>query len=55
VTLPRLTITVLGVEFLDINLAPDEQSDGPGDCTTTPIGFAASPGDQRWESAPDYG
>jgi len=25
-----------------------EPAAAPGDCTTYPIGFTASPGDQRW-------
>lgn len=46
----RLSVRMLGLEVLTIEASTDDdQPNGPGDCTTTPIGFAPSPGDQRWE------
>lgn len=47
----RLTIRVLGVELLHLDLDTDSPSPEPergADCTTYPVGFAASAGDQRW-------
>ena len=44
----RLTIRVLGCEVLLVSTEADNEQQGPGDCTTMPLGFAASPGDQRW-------
>lgn len=44
----RLTIRILGAEVLHVSTEPDHD-DGPGDCTSFPVGFVASPGDQRWE------
>jgi hypothetical protein len=49
----RLAITVLGLDLFAIDIttdAPSPAPDGPGDCTTMPLGFTASPGDQRWEA-----
>lgn len=39
----------LGIDVLTIELStdPDNGTD-PGDCTTTPLGFTPSHGDQRW-------
>ena len=47
----RLTVHILGREVLTIDTDRDDQQSQPdrGDCTTMPIGFAPSPGDQRWE------
>lgn len=47
----RLTIRVLGCEVLHIDTDRDDRQSQPdrGDCTTYPIGFTPSPGDQRWE------
>ena len=45
----RLTIRLLGTEVLHISTeADDAGNDGSGDVTTYPVGFAPSPGDQRW-------
>lgn len=44
-----ITIRVLGLELLHIEISTDSDEQGPGDCTTTPVGFAPSPGDQRWD------
>lgn len=45
----RLTIRLLGTEVLHVSTEADDASNGgPGDCTTYPVGFTASPGDQRW-------
>ncbi len=56
----QLTIRLLGTEVLHIHLGAevvDEDELGPveGDCTTYPLGFTASPGDQRYAEldAPD--
>ena len=49
----HLTIRILGAEVLCISTErdqPDGPGGDPGDCTTYPVGFVASPGDQRWES-----
>ena len=51
----RLTIRFLGLDLLTIEASTDDDQDNGtdrGDCTTQPIGFAPSPGDQRWESGP---
>lgn len=48
----RLAITFLGLDLLSIDVTTDTDTDNgtdPGDCTTYPIGFTPSPGDQRWE------
>jgi hypothetical protein len=37
-----LTVTILGREVLRISTDPDD--DGPGDVTTSPVGFAPAPG-----------
>jgi hypothetical protein len=45
------TVRLLGLEFLHIDLSdpePETQQEKPPDCTTYPVGFVASPGDQRW-------
>lgn len=44
----RLTIRILGSEVFHFSTEPDEQQQGPGDCTTYPVGFTASPSDQRY-------
>ena len=58
----RLVVRVLGLDLLDIDLSTDSPSPEPDDtardlsggttCTNI-VGFTASPGDQRWEKAPD--
>jgi hypothetical protein len=50
----NLTIRFLGLDLLSVDLttdAPEEEEFG--DCLTTPLGFTASPGDQRWELGRD--
>lgn len=42
---------VLGLELLAITTGDEET--GPGDSTSTPVGFAPSLGDQRWERGVD--
>lgn len=39
----RLTIRLLGLDLLDVEVTTtdDSNDDGPGDCTTQPIGFTA--------------
>ena len=51
----RLTVRVLGREVLTIDTDHDDRQSQPdrGDCTTYPIGFTPSPGDQRWERGLD--
>lgn len=52
----RLTIRVLGCEVLHLSTDDEpevEHEVGPGDCTSYPVGFMASPGDQRWEKGVD--
>lgn len=53
----RLTLSLFGHEIIAISTDTDVEYEEPGDCTTQPIGFAPSPGDQRWQwtDAPDYG
>lgn len=46
----RLTIRLLGVEVFHASTDKDEEVADRGDCTTYPIGFTASPGDQRWDN-----
>jgi hypothetical protein len=48
----RLVIRILGAEVIAIETGP-ETPPGPGDCTTHPVGFVPSPGDQRWEKGVD--
>lgn len=37
----RLTLRLLGLDILDFTLDTDNPSgDDPGDCTTSPVGFA---------------
>ena len=51
-----LTVRLLGVEVLHVDLTDDSADgpgDGPGDVVSQPVGFTASPGDQRWETSPD--
>lgn len=50
----RLTIRLLGTEVLRIETGEAKADDGPGDCTTYPVGFAPSPGDQRYEAGMDF-
>jgi hypothetical protein len=47
----RLAITLFGLDLLtvDIASADGDNSTDPGDCTSFPVGFTATPGDQRWE------
>lgn len=47
----RAELAALGLR-LRLEFGPDEDEDDtdPGDCTSTPIGFTPSPGDQRWEA-----
>lgn len=49
----RLSVTLLGLDLLSIEVTTDQSDDGPGDCTTMPVGFTASHGDQRWERGAD--
>lgn len=49
----RLVIRLLGAEVIAIETGPEAKDDGRGDCTTYPVGFTASPGDQRWETGRD--
>ena len=52
-----LTVRLLGVEVLHVELTDERPAelpaDGPGDVVSQPVGFTASPGDQRWETSPD--
>lgn len=51
----NLTIRFLGLELLTIEANTDTADyDEPGDCTTTPIGFAGYVADQRYDSAPGF-
>lgn len=48
----RLSITLLGLDLFTLEIATDNNPDNgadPGDCTSMVVGFAPSPGDQRWE------
>lgn len=38
----RLAVSVLGTEVLVIETGPAQPDDGPGDCTTIPVGFVAA-------------
>lgn len=56
----QLTVRMFGLEFLHVDLSdPAEQAselDEPTSCTTYPVGFVASAGDQRWSESetPDF-
>jgi len=50
----KINIRLLGTEVLHVEIGgADESDDQRGDCTTYPIGFTPSPGDQRWERGVD--
>jgi len=52
----RLLVRVLGFDIFEVTTDPDDegpQAGDRGDCTTTPVGFTAQPGDQRWQPGPD--
>ena len=52
----QLTVRFFGLEFLFVDLSdplPIGNDDTATDCTTYPLGFVPSAGDQRWESCPD--
>lgn len=50
----KLTIRLLGTEVLHIETGEqDAGGEWRGDCTTYPVGFAPSAGDQRYESGAD--
>lgn len=49
----QLTIRILGLEMLHVELCDPAPEDTATDCTTYPLGFTASPGDQRWEKSPE--
>lgn len=44
----RIALHLFGHEIVALTTGEAEEYEEPGDCTTTPIGFAPSPGDQRW-------
>ena len=50
----RLTVRLLGTEVFHFSTEPDEPETEACDYTSQPVGFVASPGDQRWESSPTY-
>lgn len=47
----RVAVTILGLDLLtlEITTTTTEQQADAGDCTSYPVGFTASPGDQRWD------
>lgn len=49
----RLAIRLLGLDLLTVEVSTDEADEQAGECTTYPVGFAPSPGDQRWERGVD--
>ncbi len=54
----QLTVRMFGCELLHISIEPESTTPDTGfagDCTTYPIGFTSSSGDQRWHehNAPD--
>lgn len=51
----RLAMTLLGLDLLTVEISTDDGDNGtdPGDCTSTQVGFAPTPGAQRWEQGPD--
>lgn len=51
----NLTVRVLGLELFSLDISTEDAAeDGAelagGATTSYPLGFTASPGDQRWES-----
>lgn len=50
----RLVIRAFRLDLLDVELTTTEpdDNDGPGDYTSTPVGFTHSPPDQRWQETP---
>lgn len=56
----RFTLCALGLTLIDVELTQHDDGEhetDDGSVTTYPLGFVASPGDQRWAEieAPDYG
>ena len=47
----RICVRVLGLELLAIEASTDsdEQTDEPGDCTTTAIGFVRNDAGHEWQ------
>lgn len=51
-----LTLRVLGLELIHLEVSTDNEGDEgsecdePGSCTTYPVGFVGSGGDQAWEA-----
>lgn len=50
----RLVVRLLGAEVFAIETGPEASDDDAGECTTQPIGFVRSEGDQRWLSGVDF-
>lgn len=50
----NLTVRVLGLDLFTLEVSTDEAAEGGelagGTTVAYPLGFSASPGDQRWES-----
>lgn len=45
----QLTVRLFGLEFIHAELCdPEPDADKAPDCTTYPVGFTASPKDQRY-------
>jgi len=49
----RIVLRILGAEVLAMETGPEQLDEGPVECTTYPVGFTPSPGDQRWEKGVD--
>jgi hypothetical protein len=52
----RISVTLFGLDLLTVEVDTSHDSDNgtdPGDCTSMPLGFTPSPGDQRWQSSPE--
>lgn len=49
-----LTLRELGLELIHLEVSIDQgdeaECDEPGSCTTYPVGFVGSGGDQAWEA-----
>lgn len=44
----RLAVSAFGIEWFAIEIT-DDAGDGPGDCTSTPVGFVRDEAGHEWQ------